>query len=275
MREDPMREQAAVLPETSSGPPTIPEEQRSLYREILTRLQEKNISFAVAGAFALQEHTGIYRDTKDLDLFLTAPNARLALESLREDGFECEVCDPVWLYKVHRGDFFVDLITGMSNAALVVEDSWIERSKPAAVHGVETRVLGAEELLASKLFVIRRERFDGADIAHIVYGTRGKLDWNRVMHLVGEHWEILFWALVLFHFVYPAHASYVPQTVWEMLIARFQQAVLHPDANAKFRGSLVDDRMFAIDVKDWGLDDILASNRRRRLQDIKEKPDKK
>jgi predicted nucleotidyltransferase len=273
MREDWIHREAVVVPETSSGPPVIPEEQRSLFREVLTHLEERNIPFAVAGAFALQEHTGIYRDTKDLDLFLTSRNVKLALESLHADGFECEECDPVWLYKVHRGDFFVDLITGMSNAAIVVEDSWIERAKPAVVHGVETRVLAAEELLASKLFVIRRERFDGADIAHVVYGTRGKVDWKRILQLAGEHWEILYWALVLFHFVYPAHADYVPRTIWEDLIGRFRDQVLHPDLKAKFRGSLVDDRMFAIDLKEWGLDDILEVNRQRRLRDIKDKPE--
>jgi len=66
----------------------------------------------VAGAFALLEHTGICRDTKDLDVFLTPENSALALQYLREDGFACEVCDPVWLFKAHRDAFFVDLITG-------------------------------------------------------------------------------------------------------------------------------------------------------------------
>jgi hypothetical protein len=57
----------------------------------------------------------------------------------------------------------------MSNAVLTVEDSWIERAQPAVLEGVRSRVLAPEELLASKLFVTRTERFDGADIAHIIY----------------------------------------------------------------------------------------------------------
>jgi hypothetical protein len=222
----------------------------------------------VAGAFALQEHTGIFRDTKDLDVFLTPENAAVALKSLREEGFDCEICDPVWLFKAHRNAFFVDLITGMSNAVIVVEDSWIFRARPAVVHGVRTRVLGPEELLASKLFVTRRERFDGADIAHVIYGTHGKLDWQRILQLVGEHWEILFWALVLFRYVYPAQTQYIPRNVWQDLMARFQDAVLHPDPTAKFRGSLIDDKMFAIDVKEWGLENLMQEYRERRLQRI-------
>jgi hypothetical protein len=179
--------------------------KRTLFREVLSLFEENRISYAVAGAFALREHTGICRETKDLDVFLTPKNASLSLEYLRKHKFECEVCDPVWLYKAHRNGFFVDLITGMSNAVLVVEDSWIDRAMPAV-----TRVLGPEELLASKLFVSRRERFDGADIAHVIYGRRGKLDWQRVLLLAGEHWEVLLWALMLFRYAYPAQTEYVP-----------------------------------------------------------------
>lgn len=179
----------AIAPETSSAPLQIPEEQELLFREILESIERREVPYAVAGAFALREHTGICRDTKDLDLFLTAPNAVAVLEFLREEGFECEVCDPVWLFKAHRDGFFVDLITGMSNATIVVDDSWIERSIPAMVHDVPTRVLSGEELLVSKLFVTRRERFDGVDIAHIIYGTRGQMNWQRILHLTGENWK--------------------------------------------------------------------------------------
>jgi hypothetical protein len=257
-----------VVPETSSSPLTLPREQEDLFREILTLLEDRRICYAVAGAFAMQEHTGICRDTKDLDVFLTAENAVHAVKYLRDEGFECEISDPVWLFKAHRREFFVDLITGMSNAAIVVDGSWIERSVPAVVHGVRTRVLAAEELLASKLFVARRERFDGVDVAHIVYRTRGKIDWQRVLKLVGEHWEMLLWALVLFRYSYPAQTNYVPEEVWKDILSRFQQVVSQPDSKARFRGSLVDDKMFAIDVNEWRLDNLMQEYREQRLRNL-------
>jgi hypothetical protein len=173
------------------------------------------------------------------------------------------------LFKAHRDDFFVDLITGMSNGVITVDSTWIERALPAMIHGVATRVLAPEELLASKLFVTRRERFDGADIAHIIYGTRGRLDWGRVLSLVGEHWEMLLWALVLFRYVYPAQSNYVPGTLWQDLVARFLNQLANPDAKADFRGSLVDDNMFAIDVNEWGLPDVLERHRAKRLAQSK------
>jgi hypothetical protein len=160
----------------------------------------------------------------------------------------------------------------MSNAALAVEASWIARSKPAVVHGVRTRVLAPEELLASKIFVTRRERFDGADIAHVIYGTRGNVDWQRVLFLAGDHWEMLLWALLFFRYCYPAHTYYVPRTIWQTLLERFRGVALRPDPGARFRGSLVDPKMFAIDVNEWGLDNLLAEYRNRRLESIPASP---
>jgi len=258
--------QPAIVPETSSQPVVIPEEQELLFREVLTLLEEKRVPYAVAGAFALRQHTGIYRDTKDLDLFLTSTNACAALKLLEAEGFLCETCDPICLHKAHRNGFFVDLITGMSNAAIVVEDSWIERSKPAVVSEVRTRVLAPEELLASKIFVTRRERFDGADIAHIIYGTEGRLDWPRILQLVGENWEMLFWALVFFRYSYPAQTHFVPAELWQQMIRRFEDVVSRPDPAARFRGSLVDDKMFAIDVNEWRLENLMEEHRQRRMQ---------
>ncbi len=261
--------QPAIVPETSSQPVAIPEEQKLLFREVLTLLEKRRVPFAVAGAFALRQHTGISRDTKDLDLFLTSSNAEKALKILEKAGFACEVCDPVWLFKAHRKEFFVDLITGMSNAAIVVEDLWIERARAAVIYDVNTRVLAAEELMASKLFVTRRERFDGADIAHVIYGSQGRLDWHRVLQLAGDNWEMLFWALILFRYAYPAQTDFVPREVWEHLIQRFKTAVSASDPAAKFRGSLLDDKMFAIDVNEWGLANLMEEHRDRRLRNLK------
>jgi hypothetical protein len=254
---------------SSSTAPQFAEKQEMLFRETLERLNECQIPYVVAGAFALHLHTGIWRWTKDLDLFLTAEDVGGALRCLAETGFECEIRDPVWLAKAHRDGFYVDLITGMSNAVITVEPSWIAHAVAAEVMGVRTRVLAAEELLASKLFVTRRERFDGADIAHLIYGTRGEFNWERVLALAGEHWEVLLWTLVLYRYVYPAHTDYVPRHVWKELLDRFQLALANPDPSAHFRGSLIDDYMFAIDVAEWGMENVLDKQRVQRQANIR------
>jgi hypothetical protein len=269
MSESPMASPGSEgLPVTSSIPTDVPEEQAALFREVLTALEERQVPFAVSGAFALRAHTGICRFTKDLDLFMTAKTSCEVFPYLRQRGFDCVVCDPVWLAKARKGEFFVDMITGMSNGVIVVEDSWMERASPAIVHQVRTRVLAPEELVASKIFVAKRERFDGADIAHVIYGTYGSFDWERELQLVGEHWEMLLWSLLLFRYVYPAHAHYVPATIWRRLLRRLQDQIAQPPSNASFRGSLVDENMFAIDVNEWQLENLVEEKRKQRLAQI-------
>lgn len=261
-----MGEPTEQLPVTSSAPVKLPAAQETLFREVLLHLEEVRLPFAVSGAVALQQHTGICRFTKDLDIFLSPADANRALPILARQGFECEIHDPVWLAKARRGGFFVDLITGMSNGAITVDAEWIRRSHPATVLGIKTRVLAPEELIASKLFITRRERFDGADIVHVIYALAGRLDWPRILELAGEHWELVLWALVLFRYVYPAQTHYVPQNVWQDLLGRFAHEVRSPNPKARFRGSLIDDKMFAIDVEAWGLENILQETQAQRAK---------
>jgi len=257
------------LPVSTAVKPTLPPEQKAFFREVLELMNAEGMPYVVSGAFALQEHTGIFRDTKDLDLFCTAATATRALAILKRHGFEVEVTDPVWLGKAWRGEFFVDFITGMSNGVIIVDDSWIARAVPEKVLGVPARVLAPEELIASKVFVNFRERFDGADIVHVIFGTKGDLDWQRILLLLDGHTELLFWHLVLFHYVYPRHAHYVPHAIWDELIENFTRDLSEPDPRARFRGSLLDERMFAIDVAEWGLPDLLKEARSAKRERIR------
>lgn len=249
------------LPVSTSVKPVLPKEQKELFREVLRRMNEQGFPYLVSGAFALQEHTGIFRDTKDLDLFVTPETATRALAYLHQIGFEIEVTDPIWLAKARRDEFFVDFITGMSNGVIRVDQSWYERATPAKVLGLPSRVLAPEELIVSKIFVNFRERFDGADIVHVIYATQGKLDWRRILALVGEHWELLYWHLVFFHYVYPGSAGVVPRAIWDELTEKFTRALAEGDPKGRFRGSLLDERMFAIDVNEWGLPNLLQESR--------------
>ncbi len=259
------------LPVSSSVTPAFPKEQTLLFRGVLRLMKDRKVPYVISGAFALHQHTGIWRDTKDMDLFIPPEAVPQALECLREEGFRTEVPDPVWLAKAHHGEYFVDIITGMSNATITVDMSWVQRGKPIIVLGVPSRVLAAEELFASKLFVTRRERFDGADTCHIVFGTKGRMDWERVLQIASEHWEMVLWTLLLYAYVYPAHTHYVPRELWNRLLDRFREQLDHGPTNPEFRGSLIDENMFAIDVREWGLHDILERNRARREPKIPSK----
>jgi hypothetical protein len=255
-------EQKQPLPVSSSEPPQFAPEQEQLFREVLQVLNARGIPYVVSGAFALHEHSGIWRNTKDLDIFMAADRVPATIEILQQHGLKTEVCDPVWLCKARRGGYFVDIISGMSNAVIRVDQSWIDRAFDSIVVGIPAKVLAPEELIASKIFVTRRERFDGADIAHIVYAAGNSMDWDRLMALVGAHWEMLLWSLVLFHYIYPS-SNAVPRPVWDDLLTRFRAEIENPDLGAAFRGSLIDENMFAIDVQEWSMENLIAEYRSR------------
>ena len=50
---------------------------------------------------------------------------------------------------------------------------------------------------------MERERYDGADIAHLLRARADQLAWRRLLRRFGPHWRVLLGHLVLFGFVYP------------------------------------------------------------------------
>src|ERR1700684_3954671 len=120
-----MPSEDSPLPVTSSLEPPWAAEARTCYRDVVQVLQQAGVPCTVGGAFAMHQHTGIWRTTKDLDVLLVADDVPEALQQLRRSGFDTHIEDPVWLAKAHRGDYFVDLITGVGNACLPVDESWI------------------------------------------------------------------------------------------------------------------------------------------------------
>src|SRR5215469_3618235 len=130
------------LPVTSSQEPQWSAEAEECYRDALQIMLGSGLRFIVGGAFAIHRHTGIWRTTKDLDFFLPSAAVPEAHRQLRAAGFETWIEDPVWLAKASRGDYFVDLITGVGNASLCVDESWIERGLPETVLGIQCRVQG-------------------------------------------------------------------------------------------------------------------------------------
>ena len=67
-----------------------------------------------------------------------------------------------------------------------------------------------------------RERFDGADVLHLLRDCAEHLDWERILRRFGPHWRVLFAHLVLFGFVFPGDRDRVPSEITRRLIARYQ-----------------------------------------------------
>src|SRR3990172_2775707 len=72
--------------------------------DALRSLNGERVRYLVAGAYAFFEYTGIFRDTKDLDVVLRRQDLDHALGALERAGFRTELLDPVWIAKGYRGD---------------------------------------------------------------------------------------------------------------------------------------------------------------------------
>ena len=234
----------------------IPEEEREIYRRALEALNAIGVPYVVAGAYAIYEHTGIYRKTKDLDLFFEPTAVIDAARALRAAGFVTRLEDPHWLAKATAGDHFVDVIYGMGNGIALIDEGWIRHSRPGILAATPVRIAPAEELIWHRLFISERHRHDMADVLHLILCLGDTLDWERLVARVGENWPLLLAQLVLYSYVYPGYRSNVPSWVYEQLNER-ARADLHRDAvDLDFtRGPLISRFSFTIDVREWGFSD--------------------
>jgi hypothetical protein len=234
----------------------IPEEERDVYRRALQALNDAAIPYVVAGAYAIYEHTGIYRQTKDLDLFVEPAVVVSAARALHEAGFVMRLEDLHWLAKAFVGDKFVDLIYGMGNGVAFIDDSWLQHSRAGVLAAQPVRIAPAEELIWHRLFISERHRHDMSDVVHLILCSGDLLEWERLLTRVGSAWPLLLAQLQTFSYVYPGYRSNVPAWVMEQLIERARADIARDEEDADVtRGTMISRFSFAIDVREWGFAD--------------------
>jgi hypothetical protein len=220
--------------------------------QAIDRLAEEGVPFLVGGAYAYASYTGIYRDTKDLDLFPRRSDAPRALDVLANDGWRTERTDEVWIYKAFRGEWYVDLIFSSGNGVAEVDDGWFLHARPGRAFGRAVPLVPPEELIWSKAFVMERERYDGSDVNHLLRGVGRSLNWQLLMARFERYWEILLSHLMLFRFSYPGEHDIVPSWVMDELLgraARSPHEVVLPDRLC--RGNLISRVNYQVDLKHW------------------------
>jgi hypothetical protein len=214
------------------------------------------VPFLVGGAYALSRYTGIFRDTKDVDIFVRPADIEPALAALALAGYRTELTFSHWLGKAFDGEHMVDVIFSSGNGFAVVDDAWFEHSVEDTVLGVPTRLCPVEEMIWSKAFIMERERYDGADIAHLLRARAESLDWRRLLHRFGPYWRVLLSHLVLFGFIYPAERARVPSRVMTELLRRLAVDYRQPEPEAALCcGTLLSRAQYLIDVETWGYQD--------------------
>lgn len=236
--------------------PNLDPRDRDFYVRTMHILRDADVPFLVGGAYAMERFTGIARHTKDFDVFLRPADVERALQACRDSGFFTELTFPHWLAKVYQDDAFVDLIFRSGNGVAAVDDAWFDRAEPGTVLGEPVRLCPVEEVLWSKGFVMERERFDGADVAHLIRSRGATLDWHHLLRRFDAHWRVLLAHLVLFGFVYPDRRHLVPSWVIDDLSGRLRdEAASEYEGPPLCRGTLLSRAQYLTDLERDGYQD--------------------
>lgn len=250
----------AGVPITPATPfaPVVDEAELRAHGEALRILQEGGFSPMVGGAYALRVHTGLWRDTKDLDLFLRKDRIDEALAHLSQAGYRCEFTDRLWIAKAYCGDYFIDLIFSSGNGIATVDQHWARRARQATVLGRDALIVPIEEIIWQKAFIQERERFDGGDIHHLLLFRGHELDWRYLLDRFSSHWQVLFTHLVMFRFAFPGQRDRIPTWVMNDLAGRLAAEELEtpaPGSQMLCRGSLVSRQQYLYELNECGFRD--------------------
>lgn len=229
------------------------QESKAFYKEALEMLNSSECQYMLGGAFAMFRYTGIFRDTKDLDIFCKSSEYPKILKYFAEKGYRTEVTDARWLAKVYHGDYFIDIIFDTVNNICTVDDSWYERATSGEFAGIEVKFIPVEELIWCKIYVQNRERNDNADINHILLRYGKDVNWELLFQRLDTHWHLLLAQILIFQFVYPSeYREIVPKWLFDELIRRAnEQYDLPAPVERVCRGPLIDQTQYQVDVKEW------------------------
>ncbi len=239
----------AVAPARWEGSPN------QFHRRSVAALYSAKVPFLIGGAYMVEVCGGVSRSTKDFDLYVRPEHVDAALRALAQRGYKTELTFPHWLAKAtYEGDI-LDLIFRAGNGLCEVDDSWFERAHDDELLGVPVKLCAPEEMIWMKAFIMERERFDGADIAHILRCCAADMDWPHLVCRFGPDWRILLSHLILFGYIYPGERTLIPASIMDELIARLRNEARTAGPEGLCRGTLLSRQQYLVDVQDWGFRD--------------------
>jgi hypothetical protein len=235
----------------------------TFYRRTLHVLSDAHVPFLVGGSHAYLQYTGIVRDTKDFDLFVQRDDLERALIALRDAGYRTEITFPHWLAKAYQAGDHVDLVFASGNGVCRVDNEWFAHAIEADVLGMPVKIAPVEEFLWQKAFVMERERFDGADVMHLMRHCAEGINWERLLARFDRYWPLLLTYLTMFTFVYPSERHHIPTPVFVELLGRLQQQLTAEQNGAErvCQGTQVSRVPYMIDIGQYGFLDARLQTR--------------
>ena len=103
------------------------------------------------------------------------------LVAFEHAGYHADVPFPHWLAKIPATASISTCSSGPATGSSMSTTAGSRTRWRAEVLDRQVRLCPPEELLWSKAFVQERERFDGADVLHLLHACARTLDWDRVL----------------------------------------------------------------------------------------------
>lgn len=210
-------------------------EDRDLYVEALNALYRSGVRFMVGGAFAVYHYTNWWRNTHDIDVYVTQDDVTAAAEALESVGFvdlgEQAPGDRQWIYHSGKHGLIFDVIWRFANLANYITPDWFDRASTGEFLGMELSFMPLEELAWVKVFVINRHRCDWPDVMRIVQAQCRRLDWERLMNLLAEHWLLLAGFVDVFDWQHPGSVGCIPDSVREEMARKRLEYRRNPPAD--------------------------------------------
>jgi hypothetical protein len=136
-------------------------------------------------------------------------------------------------------------------------------------------------MIWQKAFIMERERFDGADVAHLLRARADKMDWDRLLARFDDHWPVLLSHLILFGYIYPEEQAKLPADVMRALLDRHQERMaasegqpatdtgdVRADADGPVcQGTVLSRTQYVVDIDEWGYQDARLEPRGRMTPD--------
>jgi hypothetical protein len=250
---------AEALPTSTDWTALIPDGQWSLYRDAIRSLRERGVRVLLGGAFGYATYTGIWRNTKDLDIYVHPDDRPATVAALASAGFEDyhdrKPYDRGWIYRSVRENVIVDAIWSMANRRASVDEEWFRRARPVRIREEEMRAVSPEELIWAKIYIIQNDRCDWPDILNLLHFAGPTLDW---MHLLGRlegDRALLAGLLSVYRWLLADEARAVPPEVLEALSIVADSQV--PATERRWRADLLDRRTWIPFLQQEGKPSVL------------------
>lgn len=224
----------------------VGDDQWRVYKKAIGIAREAKVPFVVGGAFGIATYTGRWRNTKDLDFFVTPENKDQFIEALLKAGFKDYydqlAYDRSWIFRFFLDGTIVDVIWTTPNHRTVVTDGWIKNSGWLNIRDERLGVIPPEELVSIKLYVLQRDRCDWPDVINVINAAGPNMDWVRLRGLMGEDVALLKGVLTVYSWLNPAGFEKLPDGA--KALALVAEA-------GKVNGEVERERVALLDSRKW------------------------